>query len=494
MSSLRQRLERDSPTLYKAFQRSWDIAVREWLPAIASSEGSYNSLPHFENIEYHLESLLGAAAESPATTLKLSVLEIYLLLASVLFHDFGRVYGDADHADASAKKLPEHFNALGIPSIELAGSLSRIALFHDPLTAKDKLNAIARNEKLKFAKKALRDVRIEPFGSARELYVGTLLALADHMDASTRRAAPRYIVQDERVGFKGGFRRLVSGTGYDPATYSLKTSLSGFEGSTELLEFEKLYPNFLRMYHRSTPGVQPDQDKNIPLPEMKGGEQTVDLYDRMIKACDPPPANKTPSAMFFKSLLARTSKSSHCYVLERKITQVVQTKEQTPVSSLWPADFLLAVVLNDLHANNIFLDSIRNELDQMGLPVHGWFIEFGSEVFDHQGNLTHEPTLPVEFLIRVAEEMWFLGCKLLVSGFVTYDVLADSLRIENVSLARLAAQRIACMIDAQPAIIIIAGTSGWRWNKPESGQWSEDVALKPILDALHKLKTNSTRT
>src|SRR5688500_6267629 len=133
MPSLRTCLQVDSPELYAALLRSWEIAQKEWLPSVIPSEGSYNSLPHFANIEHHLDSLLGAAADSPATTLRLSRLETYLLLAAVLFHDFGRVCGDTDHAAASARMLPQQFTALGIPTLELAMSLARIALYHDPL-------------------------------------------------------------------------------------------------------------------------------------------------------------------------------------------------------------------------------------------------------------------------------------------------------------------------------------------------------------------------
>ena len=249
MTTLRQRLQRDCPELYAALIRSWEIAHKEWLPAVIPSEGSYNSLPHFTNIEHHLDSLLDAAGDGAATALQLSKLELYLLLASVLFHDFGRVYGDTDHAAASARVLPERFMALGIPSVELAWSLSRIARYHDPLTQQDKSDPHRKRLTFERTKKALRDVRIEPYGTARELYVGTLLALGDHMDGSVSRAMPRYIWGDEEIGFKGAFRRLVSGTGYDPATYTLKTTLAGFEEPDENrdpFEFEKVYQKFVR--------------------------------------------------------------------------------------------------------------------------------------------------------------------------------------------------------------------------------------------------------
>ena len=168
--------------------------------------GSYNSLPHFRNIEYHLDALLNRAANSSATTLRLSPLELYLLLSSVLFHDFGRVYGDQDHADKSAKKLPELHHQLGIPTLELASSLSRIARYHDPFTAEDKSKDHTHREKVhERIKLALREVRLEPYGIANELHVGTLLALADHMDASVRRAVPAMSSPKKTWDLRGPF-------------------------------------------------------------------------------------------------------------------------------------------------------------------------------------------------------------------------------------------------------------------------------------------------
>ena len=495
MPSLRQRLQLESAELYAAFLRSWEIAGKEWLPAVPPSEGSYNSLPHFTNVEHHLEALLGAAAESPATTLRLSTLEIYLLLASVLFHDFGRVYVDAEHAAASARKLPEHFTALGIPTVEIASSLARIALYHDPLAARDKSDDESRNRKKMRTRKALRDVRFDPFGTARELYVATLLALADHMDGSVQRAVPRYVMPDDEVGFKGAFRRLVSGTGYDPATCTLKTCLNGFEEASDekpgSFDFKNLYCNFIR-WDRNTPAManRAPVYAEIPAKERAPADRSCPLYDQMIRTCCPDLSMAKPSKMFHLCLASSKTKTEKSYAIKRKETSVVGTNEKLPKRGAWPADYLLAVALNDLRVNRRFLiEEIKDDLYEMGLPVDDWFVEFDSEVYDESGQLVSEPTLPVELLERVAREMWQLCLRLLGGGLMSYEVLADSLRMENVALVRLAVGRIkqrasAKFTSAQSAKVISASASGWRWVVPENGL-DEQSGLDFVLKALH---------
>lgn len=123
-TDLRELLAKQSQSLHDSLLRSWSIAIDEWIPSIGKSHGSYNSLPHFRNIEYHLNQLLlpdpATAAYTPP---RLTPLELYLLLASVLFHDFGRAYRNEDHAAISEEKVVECYSRVGIPTVDLARSL-----------------------------------------------------------------------------------------------------------------------------------------------------------------------------------------------------------------------------------------------------------------------------------------------------------------------------------------------------------------------------------
>ena len=447
---LRRTLKERSPSLYASFRRSWKIAKREWLPAIPPSEGSFNSQRHFENVEKHLNSLL----EPSAKKFQLTPLEIYLLLSSVLFHDFGRVHGDTGHGEASAQELPKNFAVLGIPSLELAWSLSRIALYHDPICPRPGNDDEGAEARVKNAKIALRDVRIEPYGHARELYVGTLLALADHMDGSAGRAVPRYVIEDDIIGFKGAFRRMVSGTQYDIATQCIKTCLSGFHCDKDEDYSERFKP-FLWSRGGKSELVQ------IPKKELDSELQSCELYRELNAAIA---ERFYKQAKFFnKCLKANDDKP---YLLFRNRTTDM-TMETTVIKGPWPQDYLLAVVLNDLNANRKFLKQVSGELDEMGLTVENWFVEFGSEVYDDSGKRSSESFLSIELLKAVLKEMWELSCRLLKRGTASYEMLADSMRYENSDVVQLAVKRIALRIN-DPAKsnepVIRAGISGWIWK------------------------------
>lgn len=464
MPSLKSILQHESSELYECLIRSWGIAQQEWLPTIRSSEGSFNSSPHFNGVERHLNGLLGAAHDSTVMRLKLTPLEIYLLLSAVLFHDFGRVRGDKDHAEVTADLLPVHFTALGLPSSEIASSLSRIALYHDPISSRYK-NSANSKVRLMEVKRALRDIRIEPYGTARELYVATLLAVADHMDGSARRSVPRYVEGDENIGFKGAFRRMVSGTDYDPATLSIKTCLSGFmcpiDEDHSQFDYPKRYAAFRKKGESGETAKITDDARSAP-------EKICQLFSAMAESCSLPFHMHRPSMVFWKALKSIDPRGPG-YTIERAITKDESTGDKFIAEGEWPADYLLAIILNDLHENRIFLQRVRSELLEMGLPVLEWFVEFDGEVYDAAGQRTNEKVLPHDFLCEVLDEMHYLSMRIIMPGQHSYDVLADSLRTESVRTVRLAAQRISRRSrinrpNALTELAVFAGLSGWKWQ------------------------------
>jgi hypothetical protein len=317
------------------------------------------------------------------------------------------------------------------------------------------------------AKAALRDVRFEPFGTARELYVGTLLALADHMDGSVMRAVPRYVTSDEEIGFKGAFRRLVSGTGYDPATYAIKTTLSGFDGVTEPMEkyfnFKECYTHFERGYRDDKPSW-----KEIEATDSEPDTRRCDLYAHLVHTCCGI-GDAKPPRMFFQCVTKHCGKNEKSSIIRRKKKATAKDEngddKTVDHKSVWPADNTLAMVLNDLGENRRFLGQVQDELYEMGLPVDGWFDEFGSEVYDDRGDRVNEPALNEGLLERVAREMWELRCRVLGGSLMTYGTLADSLRMEEVALVATAVRRIARRVNsANDPPRIVAGASGWAFS------------------------------
>ena len=424
MNLLRERLKRLCPTLYQALEPSWEKAAN-WGFSIPPSLGSYNSIPHFRNIEEHLERLLipsGRPEDSAELAVPLSALELYLLLASIVFHDVGRTQGDANHAYASSDLILQHYAELGILSFEMGCSLSRISLYHDPIW-KTNRQSIADStmpppdEQRRQARGNLRDVTIEPYGRARELYVATLLTLADHLDCSAVRAEPAYARRDDIIGVKGAFRRMVVGSYYERETMCLKTCVhnpwlsmpTASKARSGLSSFEFQDTTLL-----NTPSSVVQKDMQLD------SSTKCDLYNAM--EIQPERARK-----LFDSVLARTCR------LERK-------KDVVPEP--WPEDFLLATVLSDLRTNRAFLKSVKNDLKEMGLPMDDWLIEFKDRTYDDKGNEQEEPVFSEPFKTAVASAMVELSSHAFGRALFSYQTLADRLREPQVDIVRLAVRRL----------------------------------------------------
>ena len=426
MNLLRERLKRICPTLYRAMEPSWE-KVASWGFSIPPSLGSYNSLPHFRNIEEHLERLLipsSVSEDSAELAIPLSALELYLLLASIVFHDVGRIQGDTNHAYASCDLILQRYAELGIPSFEMACSLARISLYHDPVrkpsaSAKSGVPAsmsTAEDERLA-ARSELRDVTIEPFGRARELYVATLLTLADHLDCSAMRAEPSYARGDDIIGVKGAFRRMVVGSYYERQTRCVKTCVHNPSASMHLTEEE--YSD-LSKFSVAVKGFEKTPSSVLEEKMNEGSETRCALYTIM-------------------EIQPATIRNLFNYVLvgdcrlDRKADQVPQP---------WPEDFLLAIVLSDLGINRRFLKWVRNDLMEMGLPMDDWLIEFKDRTYDDQGNEQEEPVFSDPFKTAVAGAMVDLSSQAFGRALFSYQALADRLREPNVDLVRLAVRRL----------------------------------------------------
>jgi hypothetical protein len=113
--------------------KSWDIAQEDWLAAIQGNAGSYNSYPHIRNHEIYTNSILKqlSEVESEAELLHMSPVEKYVLLASMLLHDIGRIKSSDGHAVISQKIIKENFAELGIENKALANIIADICCYHN---------------------------------------------------------------------------------------------------------------------------------------------------------------------------------------------------------------------------------------------------------------------------------------------------------------------------------------------------------------------------
>ena len=197
MSVLRERLKQGDPNLFAALEGSWKIALEEWLSALAPNMGSYNSYPHLRNVEAYLDQIILGLDQSPFARHHhgLTPGELYVLLASVLFHDIGRSQKGPGHAVASQEQIEKQFAHLGIPSREIARVIGRIALYHggQPAEGADELP----------------DVVVDRFGEIRQLSLAAVLRLADQMDSAHTRVLPEYLRPRDDLEIIGRFRSLI---------------------------------------------------------------------------------------------------------------------------------------------------------------------------------------------------------------------------------------------------------------------------------------------
>lgn len=475
MNALRQRLKESLPSLYDSLLNSWQIAESQWLPTMPNSKGSFNSKPHLLNVENHANSLLypqGVDTTSLHPRVDLTPLECYLLLAAVLFHDIGRSREAAErefwgedkkdkedqndkisgrkiykHAHYSREMLIESPSALGIPSLSIAESLGRIVYYHDPEEEEGEIEK-ARNE--------LTEVTIEPYGRAREIYIATILALADHMDGSLKRVMPNYVQGQTVIGFKGAFRSLVTGTYYDHATQTIKTSLkpehrdaTNIRSKDSLKDHNFSWNNF----NNNKENESPESGKS------KTGSDTGAEREKTIEKL-----KSNSSCGLLESYISENEAGKNevfWETLERsiKVVPIPPIKSNETNKHHWPTNYLLAVVLNDLYQNHKFLKKIRADLADMGLPVSDWFVEWHNNVYDHVGQLACEETIRLDLLMRILFQMRHLSQNILRSGPFSYETLADAVRESRVDLVRIASKKLANWLPDT----INAGTQNWRW-------------------------------
>ena len=227
---LRKQLKDKDSKLYDALMRSWDIAEKEWLPAMSSKMGSYNGLPHITGVEAHADNILAQVDNDKApyeTTLRLSPCEKYILLASILFHDIGRIEQSDCHGEYSRAKIVGKHPSLGIEHKHLAEIIGDVCCYHD----------CSEKTKQNLKMQSLRDRDIEPYGLIRVKPLAILLALFDELDGSYKRVYPYYL---ETSSLIEGFRRSTSNIRTDVSSMTIVSCTDIDKEKLVSIEWDKM--------------------------------------------------------------------------------------------------------------------------------------------------------------------------------------------------------------------------------------------------------------
>jgi hypothetical protein len=243
MRRVRDRLKELDYKLYESLVRSHEIAWNEWLPALSVQQDSYNSFPHIRNLEMYLDTIVTAYEENSKREFFISAVEMYIILAAILFHDIGKINkkdGKPDiHASESSliicgnsvlvprgdKTVSRQYKndkvwaSLGIPSYELALSIGKICEYHDIDKVKDEA-------KRKALRNILTSICIDAYGEVRQKALAALLTLVDHLDNTHTRIMPEYLRGAGEIKVVGAFRRVITGVYIDLKMHIVRTVLN----------------------------------------------------------------------------------------------------------------------------------------------------------------------------------------------------------------------------------------------------------------------------
>lgn len=460
MNELRNELKEKSPELYQAFEHSWNKALNEWLPAL-KSEDSYNSFPHFRNMENHLDRiilLIEKFYKSYDIHFELTAPEIYLILSSILFHDIGRILGKENHGFKSKNIIHKNFGELGVPSRELAQSLEKLCEYHDSveLSTQDKQLP------------TMSIVHIDPYGKVREQELASLLVLIDHMDSSFVRVVPEYIIPDEKTQAVGTFRRNIRGVYFDPDAQMVCTCLRDIDETNLYGKYEYQFDEYL------------DKETRKKLPNINLIEKCT--YDLIKKNNKIEKIIKLRKDKIEDKVLGNIRLKPIDWLIFLKFITVKKKSENKP----WSEEKISALVMHDVMINTQVLRRIRDDLSKIGIHARSWLIEKDEHLYNFVGDETYEPVFHKQSLIDIVKSMWELSVQIISTGYFSYETLASAVRDPNIKKVKKAVHRISIltqpMLDKKSKLktAVWAGDSSWKWL----------IDKNLILDTKYKKKKN----
>ncbi|MBN1440193.1 MAG: HD domain-containing protein [Anaerolineales bacterium] len=545
---LGEKLRQASPDLADELDMQWKIANNEWLPAMPSSGDSSNSAPHIRNITQHLNELLATLTRHnpKASVLHMRPIEIYLLLASALFHDIGQIsMFPGDHGEETRQYLIGNHDALGIRNREVARSLGNICACHTEKPGRKKDDSCGAH---------LRDVVIDPYGEVRQRMIAALLTLADHMDCAQTRVIPDYLRKTKSI--PGNFRNIVQGVFADPAARLVRTVLilenpkegngtkensnqdrqrenpvgpatvkEGVQGEAprnnqdqlfyieEKNEDWKWWAHQMEKALRSIPGERLAENLADGKTDIPEGEYTRRLAD-VFTPFGPEhgktreDVNQASKLGIIKRRLQKTFgelEHSGPFDLTEQLLAWNIIKIKTKQPERWSNRTLVAIVLGDLRSNREALGNIREHLAAVDLPLASWLIDHEERLYTPDWRESYEPRFYIDYLTEVAGAMWDLSRRVIGASEFTYDELASHMGFHDVGRVRMAVRRIpgltARLVEAsirredpeQSRIfpwtnLLWVGEKTWKWRVNARGRGCAFFSLAQVIRCISGLQ------
>jgi hypothetical protein len=484
---LRSRLRVGDIFLFNALEKCWDIALNEWLAAIPPDDGSFNSFPHLRNIEKYLNQIVDVHEKTTVNKISvLSSVEIYLLLSSVLFHDIGKWQKSNEHGFESYISIKEHYSSYGIPSMELANSISLICLYHEPTTEKSKNKLIDK----------LTTTIIDPYGPIREKFIAALLTLADRMDSAYNRIYPPYL-NSNQLGGKSLFRRMIRGIYIDSESKTIKTIVNSEEYKDDQ---HYIYIKNNHQNNKWRQVINARQKKKEGKDKSRVRYKLIDIE----KAYSMKEIEKILAAKLTKNLVVRCKKSIEVgksslinlkyplfyRMLSNEFFLIMPSSGKRKKGIIITRQLTLSLIFSNVLKCIIDLERIENNLASGGIYIKSWLVEINEHLFNQRLQETFEPILSKEYLTYVTNGMWNLSTQVFGYSSFTYDELASYISETNIEKVRKAVRRIS-IIDIsnkrQKSLSIFSYPEKWSWKKDASKNGCNIMRLNELLDKIEKL-------
>ncbi len=533
MKRVRDRLKELDYKLYESLVRSHEIAWNEWLPALSVQQDSYNSFPHIRNLEMYLDIIVTAYEEGSKREFFVSAVEMYIILAAILFHDIGKINKKDGKPDTHASEssliicgstaFPEReskgdnkynknnrvWAPLGIPSYELALSIGRICEYHD-------IDKVRDEAQRRLLRNRLTSIYIDAYGEVRQRALASLLTLVDHLDNTYTRIMPEYLRGAGEIKIVGAFRRVITGVYIDLKMHIVRTALNeklpdgkAVEAVYRLnhgMETDRDWVRLCSVLERYFPGKRKvfgfnknDRGKKIAL---EGSRQEItDFFlanaGEFKKRADAGQKTALPEALrhlFGKIVYCLDTDLSKYQFIDgffnyRKgdkkytapdlidilvINDVLRAEmpdeKNPPADRIWPQNILQDVILGNVSANNDALSLIKSDLESLGIPISAWLMEHKEHLYNCRGEETFEPVFNKSYLKEVALRMWELSTQVFGVSNFTYENLGAMLREPDTQKVKMAVRRISIITSSAAEL------------KGESGILAGDTSWKWIVD------------
>ncbi len=235
--------EKNETTLLSSLIEMEKTALDSWTNQLGETYGSYNGYPHQKNVENNLNNSVPDILKK-----QFSPTEIFLLLASVLLHDIGKIFPDKNdktdpesknqHSFYSAVYIQQHWPFLKIPSIQYSRWLAILSCSHcwdnpipSPCKYKDKCTLVCKSESY-----SELDVIYESTdGIIRLKWLAALLRMADEVDNIQTRAVDEELSESVK---NLSWRRLINLIVFDKEGECIKLRMLTLENLVDQTSYQ----------------------------------------------------------------------------------------------------------------------------------------------------------------------------------------------------------------------------------------------------------------